>query len=121
MILKIGGLDITQYTARGGIKWQRADIDGSNAGRLKNGDMQRDRVATKIRWDVTCRPLSPEEVSKILTAIQPEYVTVSYTDPVSNTVKTGQFYSNNFPMNLLGVVQGGGEVWTGLTFPLIQK
>lgn len=56
MILKIGNLDMIPYVARGGIKWQRSDIEGENAGHMLNGTMRRDRIAVKIRLDVTCRP-----------------------------------------------------------------
>ena len=32
MVFKINGTDITPYIAAGGLKWQRQDIDGPNAG-----------------------------------------------------------------------------------------
>lgn len=121
MTMIVNRLDMSRFIARSGLKWQRSDVDGSNAGRLANGDMQRDRVATKIRWDITCRPLTGDELSQILTAISDEYVTVVYTDPVTNSDKTGVFYSNNFPVGLIGVMASGMEYWTGLTFPLIQR
>lgn len=120
MILKVGNLDLTPYTAYGGIKWQRSDVDGKNAGRMLDGTMQRDRVAIKIRFDVTCRPLTAAEQAKILSAIEPEFVTLTYTDPVTNSTKSGQFYSNNFP-STFAMVRNGTEYWSGLTFPLIQK
>ena len=120
MVFEVSGVTLLPYIARGGLQWQRSDVDGPNAGRMMNGDMQRDRVATKIRWDVTCRPVTPAELSIILRAIEPEFVTVKYDDPVQNTTVTGTFYSNNFPVTFLGVT-GSGERWNGLTFPLIQK
>lgn len=121
MTLTIDGFDVTPYIAFGGLKWQRADVDGPNAGRQQNGDVIRDRVAIKIRWDVSCRPLKSDELSKILSAVQPEYVTVQYLDPVTNTVLTGQFYSNNIPASFLMKKSNGTEYWGGVTFPLIQK
>lgn len=62
-----------------------------------DGTMYRDRITTKFRIDVTCRPLTAQEASIVLSAIQPEYVTVTYTDPISNTTKTATAYSNNIP------------------------
>lgn len=121
MVLNINGTDMVPYIAYGGLAWQRADVDGPNAGRTLDAEMHRDRVAIKIRWDVTCRPVTAAELSKILTAVEPEYVTVQYTDPVTNTVKTGTFYSNNIPANFMMITRGGVEYWTGVTFPLIQK
>lgn len=121
MTFAIDGVDITPYIAYGGLKWQRSDVDGNNAGRTLDGTMIRDRRAIKIRWDVTCRPLTSNEVSTILTLIQPEFVSLSYSNPVTNSVSSGQFYANNFPVQLAHITKGGVEYWTGLTFPLVQK
>ena len=62
-----------------------------------DGTMYRDRITTKFRFDVTCRPLTAEEASTVLSAIQPEYVELTYTDPVTNSTKTSTVYSNNIP------------------------
>lgn len=121
MTFTINGVDITPYIAFSGLKWQRADVDGPNAGRTLDGTMIRDRRATKIRWDVTCRPLKRSELSTILTLIQPEFVMLAYTNPVTGNYTTGQFYANNFPAQLGMITKNGVEYWTGLTFPLIQK
>lgn len=121
MTFAINGVDITPYIAYGGLKWQRADVDGQNAGRTLDGTMIRDRRAIKIRWDVTCRPLTASELSTVLTLIEPVFVTLNYTNPVTNAVTTGQFYANNFPVQFNMITKNGVEYWSGLTFPLIQK
>ena len=121
MVFKIGGIDIMPYVAHGGIKWSRNDVDGPNAGRMQNGEMQRDRISTKYRWDITCRPLTADEQATVLQLIQPEYISVTYTDPLDNTVKTNMYYSNNFPSTYLISNTNGTEYWTGLAFPVIQK
>ena len=121
MTLSISGTDITPYIAFGGVKWSRGDVDGANAGRTQDGTLERDRVAIKYRWDITCRPLTASELSTILTLIEPEFVSVAYTDPKDNTVKTAQYYSNNFPATYLIRRSNGEELWSGLTFPLIMK
>lgn len=120
MVFKIGGVDITPYIAFGGIKWSRNDVDGANAGRMQDGEMKRDRISTKYRWDITCRPLKAEEQATILQLIQPEYITVMYTDPLTNSVTSGRYYSNNFPSTYCILRTDGTEYWTGLTFPVIQ-
>lgn len=121
MVLTVNGVDMTPFAAYAGLQWQRADVDGEGAGRVLSGTMIRDRKAIKIRMDVTCRPITAEEQSIILQAIEPEYVTVRYTDPVTNTVKTGTFYSNNIPSTYAMKDRYGKEWWSGLTFPLIQR
>lgn len=120
MVFKINEVDITPYIAFGGLSWQRADVDGPNAGRDSTGTVIRDRRATKIRWDVTCRPLTNTEKSTVLQLIAPVSVTLQYTDPVTDTTKSDTFYSNNFPITFGIQRKNGVSLWTGLTFPLIQ-
>ena len=108
MILKVGNLDLTPFIAYGGIKWQRSDVDGKNAGRMLDGTMQRDRVAIKSDLTLPAAPLRRQNRQKNLSAIEPEFVTLTYTDPVTNSTKSGQFYSNNFP-STFAMVRNGTE------------
>lgn len=120
MVFQINGVDITPYIAYQGLQWQRSDIDGPNAGRAMDGTMYRDRVATKIRWDVTCRPLTAQEASIVLSAVMPEFVNVTYTDPITNTQVTKECYSNNIPAQFLMNI-AGKQYWGGITFPIIER
>lgn len=122
MVLKIDGVDFTPYIAYQGLKWQRQDMDGENTGRsLDNGLLFRDRIATKVRLDVTCKLLTTAQVSRVLQAIQPEFVTVQYTDPQEGSVVTKRMYSNNIPVSYCLKKPNGEELWTGLEFPLIER
>lgn len=121
MVLEIDGLDIVPYILFQGLKWQREDIDGPDAGRDLGGDLHRDRVATKRRLDVTCRPLTGEETSKVLSAIMPEFVSVKYYDPQEGKVVTRTMYSNNNPASYCIKRRDGTELWNGITFPLIEQ
>ncbi len=121
MVLKIDGIDMTPYIAYGGVKWQRSDVDSSESGRALDGSLMRSRVATKIRLDITCRPLKAKEASVVLTAIMPVWVTVEYTDPQLGTETTKTMYSNNNPASFLMKKPDGSEYWDGITFPLIEK
>lgn len=117
MVFKIDGFNMLPYIAKNGIKWKRNDIDGANAGRTMDGTMHRERIATKIRLDVTCMPLMQGDASMVLSAIMPEYVTVEYTDPLyGNIVKT--FYSNNVPATYINTTT---NTWDGIEFPLIER
>lgn len=121
MVLEVDGVNLVPFTAFGGIRWQRADVDGPNAGRMLDGSMIRDRVAVKYRFDVTCRPLTGAELATVMQAVEPEYVTVEFTDPMTNTVRSAQFYSNNIPATYAIRRKDGTEYWSGVTFPLIQR
>lgn len=121
MTLTIDGVDMTPYVANRGIKWQRSDLDAPNSGRGLDGRMIRSRVASKIRLDVTCTPLTADKASIVLTAIMPEWVTVTYTDPQLGKDVTKTMYSNNNPASYLMRKPDGTEYWDGITFPLIER
>lgn len=117
MILKINGIDITPYIEQKGIKWQRNDLDGPNAGRTMDGTMHRGRVASKVRLDITCLPLKTEDAQVVLNAIYPEYVEVEYTDPMYG-LSHKTMYSNSNPATY---VDTETDLWEGITFPLIER
>jgi hypothetical protein len=120
MTLQINGVDITPYIKYQGFKWTRNDIDGPDAGRTMDALMHRERVATKIRLDISCKPLLTEEASIVLNAIWPEYVTVTYLDPMTGlTTKT--MYSNNNPAAYCINKGDGREYWQGIEFPLVER
>lgn len=120
MVLKINGIDIMKYIAAGGLKWQRSDLESPSAGRTMDGVMHRGRVATKIRLDITCRPLTGAETQVLLKLIFPEYVDVEYDDPMyGHVVKT--MYSNNNPAKLVMVFDDEDQVWSGIEFPLVER
>lgn len=121
MRLTIDGTDITPYIANQGIKWQRSDVDSPDAGRTLDGKLHRARVATKIRLDITCRPLMSFEARIVLNAIQAEWVTVSYDDPMLGYRENIKMYANNNPATYLMKTTGGTEWWKGITFPLIEQ
>lgn len=121
MTLTIDGVNMVPYIAYGGVKWQRADVDGQNAGRTLAATMVRDRIAIKRRLDVTCRPLTAKEASVVLKAIEPEYVAVTYTDPAEGGNVSKIMYSNNIPAQFLMEKRDGTEWWGGITFPLIER
>jgi len=114
-------VDITPYIALEGLKYSRNDVDGATAGRTQDGTMVRDRVASKVRWDVTCRALYGDELAIVLHLIKPEFFTLRYTDPETNSTATGSFYSNNVPAQFKLKRANGDELWVGLTFPVVEQ
>ena len=116
----VNGVSLLNYLAEDGIKWTRFDVEAPDTGRTLDGVMHRGRVATKVRLDVTCRPLTSAEASVVLRAILPEYVTVRYIDPQDGSV-TRTMYSNNIPTICATVNPDGTALWKDLTFPLIER
>ena len=133
--ITIDGVDITPYIAYQGVQWSRNDVDGPNAGRTMSGLMIRDRVATKIRLDITCRPLKTDELRTLLNLIYPEFVTVVYEDPMQGMVSKTMYANNNKAQFLqkyepeetdcqwiCGKDPGQPyERWFNITFPLVER
>lgn len=133
--ITIDGVDITPYIAYQGVQWSRNDVDGPNAGRTMSGLMIRDRVATKIRLDITCRPLKTDELRTLLNIIYPEFVTVVYDDPMQGLVSKTMYANNNKAQFLqryepeetdcqwiCGKDPGQPyERWFNVTFPLVER
>lgn len=120
MSLSINGTDITNYIAYNGIKWTRYDIDSPQSGRTMDGLLHRGRVATKIKMEISCRPLTAEELNHLLNLLLPEYITVQYVDPMYGTI-TKTMYANNNPAQYHLHQRNGREYWTGVSFPLVER
>lgn len=118
--IKIDGTPILDMIAYNGVKWTRYDVDGPNAGRTISGLMVRDRVATKIRLDITCRPLKRDQLNTLLNLLLPEFVQVTYEDPMYGLV-TKTMYANNNPAQFLILRESGQEYWNNITFPLVER
>ena len=116
----IDGVDFASYLTAGGLRWQRNDLDGANAGRTLDGRMHRDRVATKSKLTVQLRPLTDGELGRVLRAIAPQYVTVTYPDPQAGR-RTAVFYSNNAAAEATVACADGTLLWTNIQFPLIER
>lgn len=119
--LLVDGTDLTSYIAFKGVKWTRNDVDSPDTGRTMDAVMHRGRVASKVRLDISCKPLTDSQASTVLNAIYPEYVTVQYTDPQAGGLVTRTMYSNNNPASYLLNREGEEDLWDGITFPLIER
>ena len=116
----IDGVDIAKIIKAKGLKWTRNDIDSANAGRTLSGLMNRGRVCTKIKFEVTCVPLPQTISTVVLTLIYPQYVTLHYIDPMLGE-RSVQFYSNNVPSTFNSQATDGSLLWDDLSFPLVER
>ena len=120
MQIMIDGTDITSLIKFQGVKWLRSDVDGSNAGRNMAATMIRDRVGTKMRLDISCKPLTDAEHKLLMRLLEPEFVSVSYDDPMLG-YRTAVMYSNNHSSEYLMTMKNGTEYWQNVSFPLIER
>lgn len=122
MVFEINGVDITPFIQFEGLKYSTFDLDSSEAGRTLDGNLRRSRVATKVRWDVPCKPLRTSEAIQLFKILRPEWVQLKASD-LAFGLRTGTFYSNNnsISMRITSKVSDDEELWEGLTFPLIER
>ena len=71
--------------AHGGAIFSVQDIDSAETGRNQNGEMMRERVATKIKWQFTFPPLSRKHLANLLNAISDVTFDLEYPDPFSES------------------------------------
>lgn len=120
MVFEIDGVDLLRFVQKKGIKWKLTDKKSKNSGETMDGTTHRGRVASKVRLDVTCVPLKSEDSATVLQAIQPEYVSVRYTDPQLGVV-TKTMYCESKPATFMSLQDDGTEYWDGITLALVER
>ena len=116
----IDNVDIARIIKNKGLKWTRNDIDSANAGRTLSGLMNRGRVCTKIKMEITCVPVQQTIAQQMLNIIYPQYVMVHYIDPMMGE-RYVQFYSNNVPSTFNSQATDGSLLWDEISFPLVER
>lgn len=91
--LTIGGTDFSSYVAADGFDWERNDIDAPNSGRDMNGTMRRRIIARKDKLQITCRPLTVNELQTLWGKLTSTTVSVTYTVPGQSN-RTATFYNS---------------------------
>lgn len=120
-VLIINGVNFSRFIQEGGIDVKRNDLEASGAGRTTmDGKMHRARIAVKTTLQVSCIPMDDLDIQRLCNAIYPQFVEVTYLDPMEGMV-TRTMYSNNVSVKLKRVEKDGRLLWEGLKFPLIQQ
>lgn len=124
IIFTVNGVDLTPYMKFGGLKFKRNDIDGPNAGRGLTGDLIRDRVATKLRWDFTTHLMSMSDANTLLSLLMPEWLTLQTNYNEDGALRTYTVYTNNIetPFLMYRNINGNLQEWVGeFSVPIIEK
>jgi hypothetical protein len=73
--------------------WKLSDVSEADAGRTEDALMHKMRIAQKVHIELEWQNLSSDsDVSTILTAFQPEYISVEFFDYKANGFLTKTFY-----------------------------
>ena len=107
--------------AHGGAIFSVQDIDSAETGRNSEGEMIRDRVATKIKWQFTFPPLSRAMFSALLNSdIKNASFSFTYPDPYKasgTTTKTCYVGDRTAPAYSTA---SGMPMWENVSFNIIE-
>ena len=100
--------------------WGLQDVSGSDAGRTQDAVMHKNRIAQKRKIDLAWANPTKEETHAILVAFNPEYVDVTYWDPLDGKNVTRTFYvgDRSAPVKTWYV---GNQRYASVSFNIIER
>lgn len=98
--------------------WGLQDVSASGAGRTEDYLMHKMRGAQKVKLNLAWQNVSSDVMSRVLQAFNPEYISVTYLDAMSNTFQTKTFYVGDRTAPLYNASMG---VWQNLAFNIIER
>lgn len=117
--VKLDGTTLPEI-AHDGATFSIQDIDSSNSGRNAYGSMIRDRVAVKVKWQLSFPPMSQEKLSALLKAVSSESFQFTYPDPTSSSgVITKNCYVGDRTAPLYSLIDGV-MLWKNVSFGIIE-
>ena len=93
------------------------DVSAPGAGRTEDTQMQKMRIAQKVKIDLAWNACTTAEVSAILQAFNPEYIEVEYLDPYANGWTTKTFYVGDRTVSSYSRIKGIGTI----SFNIIEQ
>lgn len=94
------------------------DISASDAGRTEDTKMDKMRIGQLVGIELSWVYLTNQEISELLTAFNPEYISVVYLDAMQGDYVTSEFYVGNRSAPLYNTRLG---LWESVSFNLIER
>lgn len=98
--------------------WKLEDVSASDAGRTEDTVMHKKRIGQIVGIELSWQNIPTDEVSAILKAFNPEYITVCYLDAMEGGYVTSEFYVGNRSSPCYNARMG---LWSSLSFNLIKR
>lgn len=96
------------------------DLD-YESGRAMDGNMQRNKITTKVSLDLSWNAINVQEMSRILKAIKSTFFEVMYFSPEEGTFVTSTFYVSEKTVPIYSYVNGKIKYNSGFSFSMIEK
>lgn len=102
------------------MQWSLQDVSVGDSGRSDDGRMFKGRVAQKRKIELSWNAVTPSVARTILTAFNPEYITVKFFDPMDNANKTLEMYVGDRTAPVK-VWTSNNKVYESLSFDIIER
>lgn len=102
------------------LRWKKSDISGKDAGRTNDAIMHKNRIAKKRTLSLGWINLSKMEIHEVLAAFDPEYVRVTYWDPLDGSDVTRTFYTGDMEADV-SWWRKGRERYSTLNFDVVEQ
>lgn len=114
----INGVNVTQPAE---VSYNRYDLDSEDSFRSLSGEMQRDRVAVKVKLECRWNALTAQQMSQLLKAMDDVFFDINYFDPHQGGYVTKTFYVGDRSAPIYSMVAGGGIVFKSFSANFIEK
>lgn len=113
-------VDGREFKCPSKFKWKKSDVSASDAGRTDDTVMHKNRIGRARTLSLGWVNLTKEEIHEILTAFDPEYVMVTYWDPLDGDIVTKEFYTGDMEADVSWWAKGR-ERYSSLSFDVIER
>jgi len=119
MIIKINDTELPVYPSEFSVTVM--DLDNSESTvRTADGGLNRDRIATKRKIDMTWPALTWTQVSTLLQSMSDVFFEVYFPDPMSGQYDTKTFYVSDRPVPVV-IPKDGDILWGNVKVTLIER
>lgn len=102
------------------LKWKKSDVSGNDAGRTDDTIMHKNRIGKKRTLSLGWVNLTKQEIHEILVAFDPEYIHVTYWDPLEGDDTTKEFYTGDMEADVKWWAKGR-ERYSSLSFDIVER
>ena len=98
--------------------YKLSDVSAADAGRTEDAKMHKMRIAQKVHLELAWQYITTAQLSTILQAFNPEYVSIKYLDGKAGGYLTKTFYVGDRSAPAYNTKLG---LWTDVSFNVIEQ
>jgi hypothetical protein len=102
------------------VTYQRYDLDSEDSFRSLSGEMQRDRITTKVKLDCRWNALNADQMKVLLKSMQDVFFEINYFDPLEGQHITKTFYVGDRSAPVYSIA-GGKVIFKSFSANFIEK